>query len=325
MIDLSASLALLTAPAILFFFVGAAAAFARSDLTVPEPVSKALSLYLMLCIGFKGGVEARAAGLSADFLTAAALGMAFSAVMPLLAFWLLRRFSGLDRPTVCALAATFGSVSVVTFAAGQQHLAAIGLASGGYMAAVLALMETPAILTALILMNGAADPEAKARRGAALREVFVGAATIMLLGSFVVGLASGKAGMSKLELFVGPLFQGALCFFLLDIGLTAARRLMEGGKRLSPAVIGFALGFPLLSAGLALGASRLAGLSAGDAAMLTILAGSASYIAVPAAMRIAAPKADPGVFVTASLAVTFPFNLTLGIGLYAAAVLWLWR
>ncbi len=325
MIDLSASLALLTTPAILFFFVGAAAAFARSDLTVPEPVSKALSLYLMLCIGFKGGVEARAAGLSVDFLTAAALGMTFSALMPLLAFWLLRRFSGLDRPTVCALAATFGSVSVVTFAAGQQHLAAIGLASGGYMAAVLALMETPAILTALILMNGAADQDNKARRGAALREVFVGAATIMLLGSFVVGLASGKAGMVKLELFVGSLFQGALCFFLLDIGLTAARRLMEGGKRLSPAVIGFALGFPLLSAGLALGAARMAGLGAGDAAMLTILAGSASYIAVPAAMRIAAPKADPGVFVTASLAVTFPFNLTLGIGLYAAAVLWLWR
>lgn len=325
MIDLSASLALLTTPAILFFFVGAAAAFARSDLTVPEPVSKALSLYLMLCIGFKGGVEARAAGLSVDFLTAAALGMTFSALMPLLAFWLLRRFSGLDRPTVCALAATFGSVSVVTFAAGQQHLAAIGLASGGYMAAVLALMETPAILTALILMNGASDQDNKARRGAALREVFVGAATIMLLGSFVVGLASGKAGMVKLDLFVGPLFQGALCFFLLDIGLTAARRLMEGGKRLSPAVIGFALGFPLLSAGLALGAARMAGLGAGDAAMLTILAGSASYIAVPAAMRIAAPKADPGVFVTASLAVTFPFNLTLGIGLYAAAVLWLWR
>ena len=325
MIDLSASLALLTAPAILFFFVGAAAAFARSDLTVPEPVSKALSLYLMLCIGFKGGVEAREAGLSADFLTAAALGMAFSALMPLLAFWLLRRVSKLDRPTVCALAATFGSVSVVTFAAGQQHLAAIGMASGGYMAAVLALMETPAILTALILMNGAADPETRSRRGAALREVFVGAATIMLLGSFVVGLASGQAGMGRLELFVGPLFQGALCFFLLDIGLTAARRLMEGGKRLSPAVIGFALGFPILSAALALGAARLAGLSAGDAALLTILAGSASYIAVPAAMRIAAPKADPGVFVTASLAVTFPFNLTLGIGLYAAAVLWLWR
>jgi hypothetical protein len=340
MIDLSASLALLASPAILFFFVGAAAAFARSDLTVPEPVSKALSLYLMLCIGFKGGVEARAAGLDAGFLIAAAIGMSLSAAMPLLAFGLLRRFSSLDRPTVCALAATFGSVSVVTFAAGQQHLATIGLASGGYMAAVLALMETPAILTALLLMNGArpspalayasaAAPDTTkqppaARPGAVLREVFVGAATVMLLGSFMVGLVSGEAGMGRLELFVGPLFQGALCVFLLDIGLTAARRLMEGGKRLSPAVIGFAIGFPLLSAALALGLSRLAGLGAGDAALLTILAGSASYIAVPAAMRIAAPQADPGVFVTASLAVAFPFNLTLGIGLYTAAVMWIW-
>jgi hypothetical protein len=322
--DFTASLALLTSPAILFFFLGAAAAFARSDLSIPEPIAKALSLYLMLCIGFKGGVEARAAGLNGDFLSAAAIGIALSALMPLLAFVILKRVPRLDRATACALAATYGSVSVVTFAAGQQHLAALGLASGGYMAAVLALMETPAILTALLLLNGAGRGEPGQRR-AVLREVFVGAATVMLLGSFLVGLVSGAAGMARLELFVGPLFQGALCFFLLDIGLIAARRLMEGGRKLSPAVVAFALAFPLLSAGLALGLARLAGLSVGNAALLTILAGSASYIAVPAAMRLAAPKADTGVFVTASLAITFPFNLTLGIALYTAAAVWLWR
>ena len=322
--DLSASLALLTSPAILFFFLGAAAAFARSDLSIPEPIAKALSLYLMLCIGFKGGVEARAAGLNGDFLSAGAIGIALSALMPLVAFVILKRMPRLDRSTACALAATYGSVSVVTFAAGQQHLAAVGLASGGYMAAVLALMETPAILTALLLLNGAGRGEPGKRR-AVLREVFFGAATIMLLGSFVVGLVSGAAGMAKLELFVGPLFQGALCFFLLDIGLIAARRLMEGGRKLSPAVVAFALGFPLLSAGLALGLARLVGLGVGNAALLTILAGSASYIAVPAAMRLAAPKADAGVFVTASLAITFPFNLTVGIALYTAAAVWLWR
>jgi len=322
--DLSASLALLTSPAILFFFLGAAAAFARSDLSIPEPIAKALSLYLMLCIGFKGGVEARAAGLNGDFLSAGAIGIALSALMPLVAFVILKRMPRLDRSTACALAATYGSVSVVTFAAGQQHLAAVGLASGGYMAAVLALMETPAILTALLLLNGAGRGEPGKRR-AVLREVFFGAATIMLLGSFVVGLVSGSAGMAKLELFVGPLFQGALCFFLLDIGLIAARRLMEGGRKLSPAVVAFALGFPLLSAGLALGLARLVGLGVGNAALLTILAGSASYIAVPAAMRLAAPKADAGVFVTASLAITFPFNLTVGIALYTAAAVWLWR
>ena len=320
--DFSTSLALLTSPAILFFFVGAAAAFARSDLAIPEPVAKGLSLYLMLCIGFKGGVEARAAGLNGDFLAAGAIGIALSALMPLIAFVILKRVRRLDRPTVCALAATYGSVSVVTFAAGQQHLAAIGLASGGYMAAVLALMETPAILTALVLLNGAGRGE-PGRRRTILKEVFVGAASVMLLGSFLVGLISGEAGMTRLDLFVGPLFQGALCFFLLDIGLTAARRLMEGGRKLTPGVIGFALGFPLLSAAVALGLAQLAGLDAGNAALLTILAGSASYIAVPAAMRLAAPEADAGVFVTASLAITFPFNLTLGIALYTAAAVWL--
>jgi hypothetical protein len=321
--DLSASLALLTSPAILFFFLGAAAAFARSDLSIPEPIAKAVSLYLMLCIGFKGGVEARAAGLNGDFLSAGAIGIALSALMPLLAFVILKRMPRLDRATACALAATYGSVSVVTFAAGQQHLAALGLASGGYMAAVLALMETPAILTALLLLNGAGRGVPGQRR-TVLREVFVGAATVMLLGSFLVGLVSGAAGMARLELFVGPLFQGALCFFLLDIGLIAARRLMDGGRKLSPAVVAFAIGFPLLSAGLALGLARLAGLDVGNAAMLTILAGSASYIAVPAAMRLAAPTADTGIFVTASLAITFPFNLTLGIALYTAAAVWLW-
>jgi uncharacterized protein len=321
--DFSTSLALLTSPAILFFFVGAAAAFARSDLSIPEPIAKGLSLYLMLCIGFKGGVEARAAGFNGDFMGAAAIGIALSALMPLLAFVILKGVRNLDRPTLCALAATYGSVSVVTFAAGQQHLAAVGLASGGYMAAVLALMETPAILTALVLLNGAGRGE-PGRRRAILREVFVGAASVMLLGSFLVGLVSGQAGMARLDLFVGPLFQGALCFFLLDIGLIAARRLMEGGRKLTPGIIAFAIGFPLLSAGVALILARLAGLEAGNAALLTILAGSASYIAVPAAMRLAAPKADAGVFVTASLAITFPFNLTVGIALYTAATTWVW-
>lgn len=321
--DLSATASLLTSPAILFFFLGAAAAFARSDLSIPEPVTRALSLYLMLCIGFKGGVEARTAGLNSDFLVTAAIGIALSALMPLLAYLILKRLPNLDRATACALAATYGSVSVVTFAAGQQHLASLGLLTGGYMAAVLALMETPAILAALLLLNRAGRGGIVQRRSV-LKEVFVGAATVMLLGSFVVGLVSGSAGMVRLETFVGPLFQGALCIFLLDIGLTAARRLMEGGQKLGPAVIGFAIGFPLLSAGIALGLARLFGLGAGDAALLTILAGSASYIAVPAAMRLAAPEADTGVYVTASLAITFPFNLTIGIALYTAATLWLW-
>ena len=305
----------------LFFFLGALAAFARSDLSIPEPATKTLSLYLMLCIGFKGGVEAQAAGLTADFLTAAGLGLGLSALMPLAAFGVLRSISSLDRATICALAAAFGSVSVVTFAAGSDHLAGLGLEPSGYMAAVLALMETPAILTALLLLNmGTKD---RPRREGLLREVFFNAATVMLIGSFAIGLITGDPGMAKLEVFVGPVFQGALCLFLLDMGLVAARRLMVDRAKISLPVLIFAVAFPLASAAFALVLARFAGLEVADAAMLTILAASASYIAVPAAMRMAAPYADPGVYVTVSLAVTFPFNLLLGIPLYSQAARWL--
>lgn len=323
MLDLSAALTLLSSPAVMFFFVGAAAAFAGSDLTIPEPIAKTISLYLMLCIGFKGGVEAGAAGLHSDFLVVGAIGLGLSALMPVLAFAILKLMPRLDRATACALAATYGSVSVVTFAAGQQHLTNVGLAPDGFMAAVLALMEAPAILTAILLLHGAGAGEPGKQRHV-LKDAFFGAATVMLLGSFFVGLVSGKAGFAKIELFVGPMFQGVLCFFLLDLGLLAARRLMEGGRKLTAGVLAFAVGFPLLSASVTLAVSYLAGLGAANAAMMTILAGSASYIAVPAAMRVAVPKADPGVFVTASLAVTFPFNLTVGIALYTAATQWLW-
>jgi uncharacterized protein len=307
---------LLTSPAILFFFIGVIAALARSDLALPEQAAKTLSLYLMLCIGFKGGVEARAAGLSADFGIAAVLGLAFSALTPLLGYWVLRRTTRLDRATLCAVAATYGSVSVVTFAAGQQHLSATSVDFGGYMAAVLALMETPAILTALILLNRAGRG-IPGERTKVMKEVFVNAAAVMLIGSFMVGAISGERGMERLEVFVGPLFQGALCFFLLDVGLIAARRLMADGRRMSPAIIAFAILFPTASAIVALLMAFALGLGQGDAALLAILCGSASYIAVPAAMRLAAPEADAGVYVSASLAVTFPFNLVVGIPLYA--------
>lgn len=320
--DLTASLALLTSPAILFFILGVAAAFARSDLAIPEPATKALSLYLMLCIGFKGGAEARAAGFSADFAVAAAIGIALSAALPLAAWLVLTRMTRLDRATAGALAATYGSVSVITFAAGQQHLAALGVPSSGYMAAVLALMETPAILTALVLINRK-EQAGRAQTGKVLHHAFLGAAGVMLMGSFVVGLVSGKAGMARLEVFVGPVFQGALCLFLLDLGLNAARGLMDQQRSLTRGVVAFALIFPISAAALTAALARLAGLSAGDSALLTILAGSASYIAVPAAMRMAAPRADASVYVTAALAITFPFNLILGIPIYAAAAAWM--
>lgn len=311
------ALGVLTSPPVLFFLLGAFAAAVRSDLKLPEQVAKGLSLYLMLCIGFKGGVSAREAGLGADFAAAAGIGVALSALTPLAAYMLLKLVARFDRATLCATAAAFGSVSVVTFAAGQDHLASLGATPSGHMAAVLALMETPAILTALLLMRGRRAFGAGVSE--VLRDVFFNAAALLLVGSFVVGLVSSEAGAERLEVFTGPFFQGALCLFLLDLGSEAVRRLAAARGGLGPGVVAFSTGFPVLGAGVALVAASAAGLQPADAAMLAVLAASASYIAVPAAMRIAAPDADPGVYVTTSMAITFPFNLLIGIPLYAHA------
>lgn len=307
----------LLAPAVLFFALGAIAGWLKSDLTIPDQVAKTLALYLMLCIGFKGGVEARASGLSVDLVSAGGLGLVLSFVAPFAAYEALRRLGRLERVTAAATAAHYGSVSVVTFAAGSEYLRAIGVEFGGYMAAVLALMETPAILAAL-LIAGSRDGGSGARfKPALLREVLLNGAAVVLVGSFVIGAVTGVRGMERLDVFVSALFQGALCLFLLDMGLVASRRLSEAPK-LNRRLIVFALGWPVLSAAIALAASAGLGLSLGDASLMAVLAASASYIAAPAAMRIALPKADAGIYLSLSLGVTFPFNLLVGIPLYHA-------
>ena len=303
----------LLTPAILFFALGMMAGFARSDLIVPEGLSKGLALYLMLCIGFKGGVEARVHGLFTGLGPAALLGVALSLLTPLLAYGLLRRLA-VDRTNAAATAAHYGSVSLVTFAAAGAYLEAVGLKFGGYMAAVLALMETPAILTGLALaLRGQTG---QARRGwAAVRHVLLGTATVVLMGSFLIGLASGEPGLAKLDPFVNGIFQGALCLFLLDMGLVASRRLMAG-SRLTLGLAVFAIGLPVVMAMVTLGLARLFGLSQGDGLILAVLAASASYIAVPAAMKTALPEADPGLSIPMALGITFSFNLLVGIPLY---------
>lgn len=307
----------LLTPAILFFALGLFAGFARSDLSVPEQVAKALSLYLMLAIGFKGGVEAAKAGVSSDFAAVAGAGLLLSFGLPVLAFYALRAVSRLDRPTLAATAAHYGSVSVVTFAAGSEYLRLTGVPFGGYMAAVLALMETPAILTALVLAGGGADRR-QGLRPDFLREVLLNGSVVLLVGSFFIGLLTGERGMAKLDVFVNPLFQGLLALFLLDMGLVAARRLLEA-RKLTPALVAFGCFMPMVSCAVALLLAAALGVRPADAAALAILAASASYIAVPAAMRLALPQADAGVYLTLSLGVTFPFNLVIGIPLYTWA------
>jgi hypothetical protein len=245
--------------------------------------------------------------------------MSFGA--PFAAYAVLRAVSRLDRATAAATAAHYGSVSVVTFAAASEYLRSVGVEFSGHMAAVLALMETPAILAAL-LIAGSTPGVAGPPRGELLREVFFNGAAVLLVGSFVIGVLTGERGMARLDLFVNPMFQGALCIFLLDMGLVAARRIMAAPK-LQPSLIAFALSWPLLSAMAALLASLVLQLTAGDGALMATLAASASYIAAPAAMRIALPQADAGVYLALSLALTFPFNLLVGIPIYQAAAQWL--
>jgi hypothetical protein len=312
-------------PAVLFFALGLIAALVRSDLGLPGTAAKNLSLFLMLCIGFKGGVEARLHGLDTGFMTAAALGLILSLSMPLAAFALLR-WSGLDRLNAAATAAYYGSVSVVTFAAAQTYLASTGMVTNGYMSAVLAVMETPAILTALWLASrtGAVKLKSGEAGKGIWSHVFFNGASLLLVGSFIIGMITGKPGGEKLAMFTGPLFQGALCLFLLDLGVNVAN-FWRSANTIRPSALSMAIILPLAGASIGALAARALGLPLNDATLMAILAGSASYIAAPAAMRLALPQADSAVSLSLALGISFPFNLILGIPLYTIMVSALYR
>lgn len=305
-------------PAILFFGVGFFAGLVRSNLEIPQPVSRFLSLYLLMALGLKGGFALAKSGLTQEVAAGLAAALLLAVIVPILGYFLLRRF--IPAFDAAALAATYGSVSAVTFITATQHLENQGVLFGGHMAAAMALMESPAILLAVVLANrirqqGAAQPKASGV-GAVLRESFTEGAQLLLLGAMVVGLVSGEPGKVAMNPFTGELFKGLLAFFLLDMGLQAARNLPEvRGK--STMVLAYAVLAPLFHASLALGLALVLGLSAGDGALLMVLAASASYIAVPAVLRHALPEANPSLYFGLSLGVTFPLNLLLGIPLYA--------
>ncbi len=309
-------------PVVLFFLLGALAALVRSDLAIPEAVAKGISLYLMMSIGLRGGGEVSESGFTHDMLMAGGAGLALSFLLPLPAFWLLRKVGQLDRTNAAAVAAHYGSVSVVTFATGSEILRQAGMAPAGFMVAVLAVMETPAIITGLLLAR-AQSAGSLAPRGGLLHETFLNGSVILLLGSFVIGLVAGKPGMAPIAPVFDVPFRGMLCIFLLDMGLIAARRLLDR-RALGARTALLALLLPLINGTLGVVIGVELGLGAGSAAALGILAGSASYIAVPAVMRLALPAADPGLYLGMSLAVTFPFNLTIGIAYYGwlAAHVW---
>jgi hypothetical protein len=317
------ALANLLSPMVLFFALGLMAALARSDLSVPEAVGKLLALYLMLAIGFKGGVAVAKNGLDQRMILAMLAGTLLSAAIPLLGFLALRLTTRLSAIDAAAVAAHYGSISIVTFVAATQTLVSLGIAYEGYLIAVAAIMETPAILTALLLARRAVAAHAASGAdvhrepiGALLREIGLNASVVMLVGSFFIGWITGERGMTAVSPFVNDIFFGMICLFLLDMGLAAGRGMREGRKHLSLGVVAFGLYMPVVSAGLAFVMCLVLGLSLGGTALMITLAASASYIAVPAAMRLALPEARPAIYLTLSLGVTFPFNLALGIPFY---------
>jgi uncharacterized protein len=306
----------LTSPVILFFVLGFIAALVKSDLSIPESFAKAMSIYLMAAIGLKGGVEVASSGITPDLIGAALAGLALSFLLPIIAFALLRQFSGLSQIDAGAVAAHYGSVSVVTFVTAKELLTGQGLSPAGYMVAVLALMETPAIISGLMLAKRG-QKSTNPADATPWHEVLTNASVILLVGSFMIGLAAGKDGFAPVKPLFETGFRGVLCLFLLDMGLIAARRLTQS-RKITVKLVCLAIILPLLNGTIGTVAGTLVGLDVASAAALGILAASASYIAVPAAMRLALPEADPGIYLSMSLGITFPFNIIFGISIFAA-------
>lgn len=308
----------LLTPAVLFFALGVAAGFVKSDLDVPESISRYLAIYLMMAIGFKGGVAVTVApDVSHTMILTMLAGVVVGFLQPFIGYALLKGTTKLDSPTAAAVAAHYGSISMVTFAAASAFLISREVAFAGYIVAVLALMEAPAILAGLFIAHRAA-PQTRGHRAEEKklsREIFTNGAILLLFGSFIIGWATGQPGMDKMEGFLVTPFQGVLALFLLDMGLLVAKNLHNLRQFTWPLVL-FGLYMPLIGAALGLGIAAAIGLDVGTGMLFTILTASASYIAVPAAMRLALPEANAAIYVPMSLAITFPFNVVVGIPVY---------
>ncbi len=308
---LSASL---LSPVVLAFLLGALAVLVKSDLEIPDALYQALSIYLLFAIGLKGGVALSETPV-ADVWRPALATLALGIVTPLTAYAVLRRLGRFDVVNAAALAAHYGSVSAVTFIAAQSVAVAAGVPPEGFMPALVAVLEVPAILIGLLIAYAGGG-----RAGSwqtALREVVVGRSILLLVGGMVIGLLAGVPGTEKVAPFFVGGFQGALTLFLLEMGMTAARRLRDL-RRVGAFLVGFGVVMPVLHGALGVWAGTAAGLGVGGAAVLGAMVASASYIAAPAAVRVGLPEANPAYYLTASLGITFPFNLTVGIPLFIA-------
>ena len=318
-------------PPILFFFLGMLAVFLKSDLSIPQPLPKFFSLYLLIAIGLHGGYELSKSGLTLDVMKALLLAVFMAIIVPIYSFFILK--IKLDVHNAIAVAATYGSISAVTFITGITYLQSLGVEYGGYMVAAMTLMESPAIIIALVFVaifskkdstkDNAKNEPSHTSWKEILREAFLNPSVFLLMGALLIGILTGDKGWTSMEPLFGALFKGMLAFFLLDMGLVAAKRIYEL-KKLGSFLIFFAILMPIFNASIAMMLAYFFGLSKGDAFLLALLSGSASYIAVPAAMRLSVPEANPSIYLPLSLAITFPFNISLGIPLYYFVINSLW-
>ena len=342
----------LTDPAVLFFFLGLFVGAIKSNLEIPAPIAKFLSLYLLMAIGFKGGQALSDTGLSGDALKVIGAAIFLAVLIPALCFVVLsRRINAFDAS---AIAATYGSVSAVTFVVASQFVADRGEEAGGYLTVALVLMESPAIVMAVLLAtwvrsqaganirsgfssrliltedsaqrksNSTTETLPKIEHGSTgtplsikevLHEAFTDGAHLLLLGSMLIGAISGKTGGEAMAPFINNIFKGLLAFFLLEMGLLVARQLREV-RDIGPFLVGFGVCVPFVNAAMALFLGRLLNLSVGDLTLLATLASSGSYIVVPAVIRYAIPEARPSRYFTLALGITFPINVAIGIPLY---------
>jgi uncharacterized protein len=299
---------------VLAFVLGVLAASLRADLRLPDAVYQATSMYLLLAIGLKGGVALRQAPI-ADVVAPIGVTIVLGIVIPILAFVILRVLTRLGPIDRGALAAHYGSTSLVTFTAALVFLEASQIPFEGYVATLLAILEIPGILVGLLLAGRAGSQGHKRGWSESIREVLLGRSVLLLAGGLVIGVLTGPEGYSRVEPFFGSLFTGVLALFLLEMGVLAGRRL-GAVREAGIGLVIFAILFPILAGSLGIVAGFIAGMSPGGAMVLGVLCASASYIAAPAAVRLALPEADPGITLTASLGITFPFNLIVGIPLY---------
>jgi hypothetical protein len=307
----------LLAPIPMFFALGLLATLVRSDLKVPEPLYVGLVLYLLAAIGMKGGAEIHEVGLGAIWmalLAAALLGI----LIPCIGFFILRRAGGFSIHDAAAISGHYGSVSAVTFVVASQFLARLQLRPEAYTSAFLAIMEPIGIVVAIFLARFALQTESTERNGwlrKVLHEVLTGKSTLILLGALLIGYFSGPQGVALTKAFFVDPFRGVLCLFMLEMGLLAGQRLGEV-RKVGFFLFAFGILMPIFSGLFGVLTGGAVGLSIGGATLLGVLAASASYIAAPAAARISLPEANPSLYLTASLGITFPFNIALGIPLY---------